>query len=396
MFGEHLGSPGLPFLQSGACLAAATTADSLSLIAQLGGKPHANIHSFSQELLGEQQRRGLMAWLDRGLVSPPPVDWRVTVTQQQLGEVLGEHTVERLLARFGGQCDAIRLRRVTAQIPAQCVPFHTDHARRVLQIPLNADFEGGELVFATGHGLFAPSRPPGSATLHTHTAVHGVAALRSGVRYSLFLCDTNSAVNEGPGLQAVLASALQDLTRERAEPGDPTESELQHGLEQYACFFPQLTRAQAMQGLSVQGAEGTQEGRESIAAPPPSVGVELFWRTHMLHPQLYRRACEASIDHKHAHVTSAAVDLVAAARRQAAFMRGILTCTRNVLSLQVTLESCLSEYRAFLMQMRESAVPVSPPSILVDFLWHTHMMCPDAYARDCEALVGMQLDHCVN
>ncbi len=74
--------------------------------------------------------------------------------------------------------------------------FHTDtHASRVLQVALNdgSEFEGGRLVFATSSGFVVPERSQGTATLHTHRTVHGVTQLKSGVRYSLFLINTDMA-----------------------------------------------------------------------------------------------------------------------------------------------------------------------------------------------------------
>jgi predicted 2-oxoglutarate/Fe(II)-dependent dioxygenase YbiX len=64
-----------------------------------------------------------------------------------------------------------------------------------MQIPLNndTDYIGGRLVYATDNGFVIPSRPAGSATIHTNQIVHGVSTLTIGVRYSLFLCDNNDS-----------------------------------------------------------------------------------------------------------------------------------------------------------------------------------------------------------
>ena len=57
-----------------------------------------------------------------------------------------------------------------------------------LQIPLNeeASYSGGKVVYATRDGLVSPQRKAGSATIHDHTAVHGVSQHTSGIRYGLF------------------------------------------------------------------------------------------------------------------------------------------------------------------------------------------------------------------
>ena len=68
-----------------------------------------------------------------------------------------------------------------------------------MQIALNdeTEYEGGRLVFATASfGFDQPSRPAGSAVIHTDRVAHGVTALRSGVRYSLFLCDSRTTSRE--------------------------------------------------------------------------------------------------------------------------------------------------------------------------------------------------------
>jgi hypothetical protein len=104
----------------------------------------------------------------------------------------GPAVVSRLVALFGGRVDAIILRRVTAGPHADadapstaaglCINFHTDHAERTMQIPLNATsaYAGGRLAFiSTTEGLQWPSRTPGSATVHNNRIVHGVTALTS-------------------------------------------------------------------------------------------------------------------------------------------------------------------------------------------------------------------------
>jgi hypothetical protein len=61
-----------------------------------------------------------------------------------------------------------------------------------MQVPLNdqdSDYEGGQLVWAVEGHLEVPSRPAGSATIHTAGVVHGVTAITRGVRYGLFLCE---------------------------------------------------------------------------------------------------------------------------------------------------------------------------------------------------------------
>ena len=61
-----------------------------------------------------------------------------------------------------------------------------------MHVALNdeAEYAGGRLVFATSSGFEMPRRPAGTACTHTFEVVHGVTAMESGTRYSLFLCNT--------------------------------------------------------------------------------------------------------------------------------------------------------------------------------------------------------------
>ena len=100
------------------------------------------------------------------------------MTRAQLEAVVGAPTLSNLEAAFGDDYDVIRLRRTVA-LPGHFVPFHTDHSRRTMQIPLNDDYDGGDLVFVTGkEGVRVPDRPAGSFTIHTSNVVHGVTELR--------------------------------------------------------------------------------------------------------------------------------------------------------------------------------------------------------------------------
>ena len=75
------------------------------------------------------------------------------------------------------------------------------------------EYDGGRLVFASRAGFEVPRRPAGSATIHTHAMVHGVTTLRSGTRYSLFLCDT---------VQSACCRRRRSTRRARAASGTTT------------------------------------------------------------------------------------------------------------------------------------------------------------------------------
>ena len=48
-------------------------------------------------------------------------------------------------------------------------------------------------MFATGAGFLVPTRPAGTATIHTDRIAHGVTALTSRVWHGLFLCDATTS-----------------------------------------------------------------------------------------------------------------------------------------------------------------------------------------------------------
>ena len=55
------------------------------------------------------------------------------------------------------------------------------------------------------------------------------------------------------------------------------------------------------------------------------------------------------------------------------------------------LSASLDSYRTFLGSLRE--LPCGEPDLLVDFIWHTHMQCPQQYSQDCVSFVGTLVDH---
>ena len=120
-------------------------------------------------------------------------DLRISLSAERLKQALGSATVDALLKAFGGVVDTVKLRRV-CELGA-CVAFHTDCSSRTMHVALNdeSEYDGGRLVFATPAGFEVPSRPAGTATIHTDRVAHGVTTMQSGVRYSLFLCDSRQA-----------------------------------------------------------------------------------------------------------------------------------------------------------------------------------------------------------
>lgn len=175
------------------------------------------------------------------------LDFKFELSEATLAATIGRDAVSALLCAFGHPAHyvhRITIRRVEAH--NDCINFHLDHSvrsvrrcrcpplqpspgacdsdmcppprhqrrralarthhrvvtgpprvrvSRTMQIPLNneGDYEGGHVVYAllqAGSGsprLHAMRRQPGSVTIHDKTVPHGVTALRSGLRCSLFL-----------------------------------------------------------------------------------------------------------------------------------------------------------------------------------------------------------------
>jgi SAM-dependent methyltransferase len=190
--------------------------------------------------------------------------------------------------------------------------------------------------------------------------------------------------------------------------------------------------------------DGRRQGQRSYT--PPSFPVELFWRAHLLSPVAYQRDCHAAqvlcgarpLEHTctplHCHMlpTSSAEDssgggrlaamvtalthaegagddvgglhgvmteewvetLVRRLREQCSFMASVLdelpaAHQRASLTIAAQLES----YRAFLVRAGRAEEEVPVPGLLVDLLWHTHMLSPARYRRECSHIAGRLLDH---
>ena len=83
--------------------------------------------------------------------------------------------------------DAIVLRRTVAT--GRFIAFHTDHAARTIQVPLNHDSPcvGGRLLFArTDVKLLLAQHREGWILVHDGDVAHGVTRLIKGIRFGLY------------------------------------------------------------------------------------------------------------------------------------------------------------------------------------------------------------------
>jgi hypothetical protein len=117
-------------------------------------------------------------------------DFKILLTVERARELLGDAVYNDVVFPLGkkhGPPDALVLRRTEAT--GRWIGFHTDNARRTVQVPLSDDSacEGGRLVFLHANGeMEFPKRVAGGLVMHDGDIVHGVTALRRGVRYSFY------------------------------------------------------------------------------------------------------------------------------------------------------------------------------------------------------------------
>jgi hypothetical protein len=111
-------------------------------------------------------------------------DVKSILATEQITEMLGEAAMQQIISVFG-EFNTIVLRHVIAS--DKIIPFHFDVALKTMQIVLNDDYQGGELMFKQqDESLFVPKRNVGSCTIHTNEHLHGVSKVNSGHRLSLF------------------------------------------------------------------------------------------------------------------------------------------------------------------------------------------------------------------
>ena len=64
--------------------------------------------------------------------------------------------------------------------------FHKDdQCSAIVNVALNLDFEGGELIYVVRDELVRPCRKVGDATVHDGQIMHGVSRVSKGIRDTL-------------------------------------------------------------------------------------------------------------------------------------------------------------------------------------------------------------------
>jgi hypothetical protein len=122
-------------------------------------------------------------------------DWQVELASDTIAAHVGAATVAGLKSALGAAAHRFVVRRVDAGAGTEAIPFHTDYARRTLQVPLNAPlvavndddstYVGGEVVYAVEGGFLQLPRRRGHGVVHDGAVPHGVTPLLRGRRYGL-------------------------------------------------------------------------------------------------------------------------------------------------------------------------------------------------------------------
>ena len=85
--------------------------------------------------------------------------------------------------------------------------------------------------------------------------------------------------------------------------------------------------------------------------------------------------------------------LVAAVRRQATFMLKMLEEQSLDRVSADTIRAELQNYKAFLAEAGKSEQELPVPNLLLDLVWHTHMLYPVRYGNECVRIAGRFIDH---
>lgn len=291
---------------------------SQQIVSMIGGNPNPYVEildskdfsridfSFWRELFHEEQKEQ-----EKAKNETKKNETKVELSMEQVKLVLGTLFFERLMSH--GPFDKCYLRRVTRGSLA----WHTDTASfRTLQVPLNDDYEGGELVFATQKG-FQIRNHKRAITVHDHDAAHHVRPIISGVRDSLFLCDTLGLAKLTRRVQDELAWWQTHLNADVTEPA-----------------------------ILAQGIQDRKLG--------------LYSRNHPAR-------CPTD--------------------------ESLISLAKTVLEEQEY--PAWRDVLAYANWVAQQTSHQTSPSPRVDFVWHTHLQDPEAYAFFCLKLTGNVLDHVV-
>jgi hypothetical protein len=182
----------------------------------------------------------------------------------------------------------IWIRRVVNENQEKFVRFHTDDASfRTMQITLNNDYTGGQLVFALHNEFFIPTRKIGSATIHNAHTAHGVTKCK-GTRDSLFFVDTL-------GIFYLHDQVVQDIEKFKQWIKNPTAREFLHYIKNIRGFEAShedvckmlvfLTKILNIGSINIYLAIIDYSQFLKFGSGEPSLMIDLIWHTHMQDPR---------------------------------------------------------------------------------------------------------------
>jgi len=161
---------------------------SLRLIVQCAHAEAASAGSFVPKPSFTDQSDGMNSTQMHVVLGSRESDFKMLLSPDQLLQIIGAAAYHDILAALQVTVpDAIVLRRTVAT--GRFIAFHTDHAARTVQVPLNHDSccVGGRLLFACTDGkLLLAQRKQGHILVHDGDAAHGVTRLIKGVRFGLY------------------------------------------------------------------------------------------------------------------------------------------------------------------------------------------------------------------
>lgn len=231
----------------------------------------------------------------------------------QLKQLLGP-TVYETLMLLSPFCE-IRKRTSHAN-PAKFVCLHTDDASmQTMQIVLDNNHTGGDLVFYNEYGRQTFERKVGSATIHTQHALHGVTPILSGTRISLYLCDTSGlfylakhARNQLEWYRNIVmwyrnivtACDFKSLRKHAHALGYRVLDD--HVTSQIVTFMCDVLAQEWSQvGVLEAIADYGEFLKQCAHRPAPSLTQDFIWHTHLQLPS-YEADCMRIVGHSVLHV----------------------------------------------------------------------------------------------
>ena len=156
--------------------------------------------SVGQPILSATMMNKMMDFLDKAHAKLAPNSKDIKIALKESDGLIEPKMARKLLSLHRGS-SKIALRRTEGPVDG-AIGFHCDggYATHTIQIALNegSEFDGGRLVFVTGNDATVTVVPKlaGSLTSHARNVLHGVTKLHSGIRYSLFVVDSDNGLGE--------------------------------------------------------------------------------------------------------------------------------------------------------------------------------------------------------